>query len=297
MFLRNAEFTRLKIVEQLGERRSTLLVDASLFSNTFHSGDQLMQQEQSVLLDVAVFHSLKRIPISTGMFSKADKAVFPDGDAVAVKFDFKGSFGFQSLAVMSHEHRILKFIGKHTNIVKTIGLVHLGDMFVHVMNYESGLNLANFFKKKLSITSLNEFQGLVNGVASGLNFLFSKGVLHNHLVADNIIFKDKSPVIIGFTFACRIESAKVEIENVLQKFENQQHFANELFKGSKVSCASDVYAYGYLLQLILKFSMYELDDTMETRLNCIVGHCLKRNPGERLPHIFLSDRLKAILSL
>lgn len=59
------------------------------------------------------------------------------------------------------------------------------------------LNLANFFKKKLSITSLSEFQGLVNGVASGLNFLFSKGVLHNHLVADNIIFKDNSPVIIG----------------------------------------------------------------------------------------------------
>ena len=76
MFLRNAEFTRLKIVEQLGERRSTLLVDASLFSNTFHSGDQLMQQEQSVLLDVAVFHSLKRIPLSTGMFSKLTKLYF-----------------------------------------------------------------------------------------------------------------------------------------------------------------------------------------------------------------------------
>ena len=213
-----------------------------------------------------------------------------------MKFDFKGSFGFQPLAVMSHEHRILKSIGKHTNIVSTIGLVHLGDMFVHVMNYESGLNLANFFKKKLSITSLSKFQGLVNSVASGFNFLFSKGVLHNHLVANNIIFKDNSPVIIGFTFACRIESAKVKIE-VLHKFEYQQHFAPELFKGSRVSCASDVYAYGYLLQLILKFSMYELEETMEIRLKCIVGHCLKRNPAVRLPHIFLSDRLKAILSL
>lgn len=139
MFLRNAEFTRLKIVEQLGERRSTLLVDASLFSNTFHSGDQLMQQEQSVLIDVAVFHSLKRIPLSTRMFSKADKAVFPDGDAVSVKFDFKGSFSFQSLAVMSHEHRILKCIGKHTNIVSTIGLVHLGDMFVHGIEFSKFL--------------------------------------------------------------------------------------------------------------------------------------------------------------
>ena len=29
-----------------------------------------------------------------------DKGVFPDGDAVAVKFDFKGNFGFQSLAVI-----------------------------------------------------------------------------------------------------------------------------------------------------------------------------------------------------
>ena len=101
----------------------------------------------------------------------------------------------------------------------------------------------------------------------------------------------------GFTFACRIESAKVKIEKVLQKFENQQHFSPELFKGSRVSCASDVYAYGYLLQLILKFSMYELEETMEIRLKCIVGHCLKRNPAVRLPHIFLSDRLKAILSL
>ena len=76
------------------------MVDASLFSNTFHSGDQLMQRQQSVLLGVAVFHSSKRIPLSTGMFSKVDKGVFPDGDAVAVKFDFKGNFGFQSLAVI-----------------------------------------------------------------------------------------------------------------------------------------------------------------------------------------------------
>ena len=79
LMLRNAEFTKLKIIEQLGERRSTLLVDASLFSNAFHAGDYLMQEQQSVLLDASDFQSLKKITLDSGAFSKVEKVTFQVG--------------------------------------------------------------------------------------------------------------------------------------------------------------------------------------------------------------------------
>ena len=94
--LRNAQFTKLKIIDQLGQTRSTLMVDASLFTNTFHTGDYLMQQQQSTLLDPTNFTKVKKTPLPKGSFFRSDKVTFLDsGENVAVKYDFEGFFGHQ----------------------------------------------------------------------------------------------------------------------------------------------------------------------------------------------------------
>ena len=127
--------------------------------------------------------------------------------------------------------------------------------------------------------------------------LFSRGVLHNNLVASNIILNERvKPILIGFTFACRESCGKAKVEDVLKLFNDQSHFAPELFNGSKVSYSSDVYSFGILLQLILKRPMsFFNEDKLKTRLACIAQHCVEKSRGKRFPHLFLQNRLKAII--
>lgn len=291
--LRNAHFTKLKILDQIGRKRSTFLVDASLFTNAFHTGDYLLQNQEPVLLDPAQFHGIKPIAIHQGSFSTVEKVSLLDGETVMCKYHLDGAFGPQELATLSHEHRLLTFIGKHSNIVNTIGLVHSSKKFSHVLQFQSGMTLSKIVKP---ISSLLQLKGLLNGIIEGLNFLFEKGVLHNHLVADNIIFDGYKPIIIGFTFACRVDTAKFNIADVLKKFHDQHHFAPELFKGAKVSFGSDMFSFGVLLKLILKRKInFDIDDCLETRLTVLADHCLKRNPKERPAYIFLADRVKVML--
>ncbi|XP_066913883.1 uncharacterized protein [Clytia hemisphaerica] len=295
LYLRNAQFTKLKIIDQIGQTRSTLMVDASLFTNAFHAGDFLMQQQQSTLLDPANFADIQTTFLCKGSFFKTDLITFSNsGDRVVLKHDFDGFFGVQALAIVSHEHRLLKFVGEHANIVSTIGLVHSSNSFGHVLHFEPGLSLSKSLK--YSMTSLVEFKCLIRGIMEGLNFLFDRGVIHNHLVADNIILNGNCPKIIGFAFACRAESAKLNVVDVITKFECQSHFAPELFKSSKVSYSSDVYSFGTLLKIVLKRKItFDLDDALETRLHTISDFCLKKKPGERPAHKFLLNRINSIL--
>ncbi|XP_066916223.1 uncharacterized protein [Clytia hemisphaerica] len=292
--LRNADFTRLKITQQLGEKRSSLLVDAALFSNAFHRGDHLMQEQDPKLLDGTILQGLKKRSLGSGNFTKSEKASFPDGDSVAIK-TLNGSFGLQALAVTSHEHRILTFIGKHQNIVQTVGLVHSDNCFSHVLDFESGLTLETEIKEKFSVSFI-EFKDHINGIADGLQHLFSRGVLHNYLTTSNILLRGNTPVIMGFTFACREQCGKPNVQHVLQRFDNQSHFAPELFKGSKISYSSDVYSFGLLLQKITKRKLsFKLNYVLKGRLEVMIQHCLQKSPGKRLPHLFLQDRLRIIL--
>ncbi|XP_066914411.1 probable serine/threonine-protein kinase DDB_G0267514 [Clytia hemisphaerica] len=292
---RNAEYTKLKIIQQLGERRSTLMVDASLFSKTFHCGDQLMQEQDSTIIDPESFKVAKKVSLASGTFSNSEKAVFPDGDSVVIK-SLNGSFGMQALAVASHEHRILTFLGVHPNIVQTIGLVQFSNNFAHILNFETGWTLQHEIDKKF-VMSLDKLKQHILGISSALQHLFSKGVLHNNLVASNIILTDRTkPILMGFTFACRESCGKAKVEDVLKLFSNQSHFAPELFRGSKVTYSSDIYSFGILLQRILKRpSSFSLEDVLKTRLECIAQHCVEKSRGKRLPHLFLQSRLIAII--
>ncbi|XP_066910094.1 uncharacterized protein [Clytia hemisphaerica] len=67
--LRNANYTHLRMLEQLGETRSSLMVDASLFSNSFHSGDAILQQQSSDILDPSTFQDLAVKILPCGTFS------------------------------------------------------------------------------------------------------------------------------------------------------------------------------------------------------------------------------------
>ena len=267
----------------------------SLFSNAFHAGDVLLQQQESTILDPTIFQNLKKVSLTGGAFSKVDKIIFTDGDAVVVNC-LNDSFGCQVLAVISHKHRLLKFVGSHPNITSTIGLVHLNQQFVHVMNFKRGTSLLNLIRSRTGFYLLSELEDVINGIASGMNFLFDNGVVHNHLVPDNILWEGRSPVIIGFTFACRVESGKCNIGKAIQKFPDQEHLAPELFKGCRVSYASDIYSFGILLTRILQIKrVFLLNDIKKSRLECFSDLCRVKHPGDRIPYKFLSSKIKLML--
>ena len=294
--LRNAAYTRLRMVEQLGEKRSLSLVDAALFSNTFHDGDDILQNQNSVFLDETEFEALKKTTLPPGSFSDVTRYFRPDGHSIIVKSHKNESFGSQGLTVVGHEHRLLGFTGRHVNITSTIGLVRLDNKVCHALPFQEGKNLRELmlgYSEK--IPTLAAFQELCMGISSGIGFLFSRGIIHNHLVPGNILVNwlTGSPVIIGFTFACHADGAKANVEHVLQKFEDQRHFAPELFvHGAKVSFATDVYSFGILLNKIMSMRRgFRMDEVLESRVDFFSFMC-RRTPALREPHHTLPDRVE-----
>ncbi|XP_066933521.1 uncharacterized protein [Clytia hemisphaerica] len=293
--LRNANYTHLRMLEQLGETRSSLMVDASLFSNSFHSGDAILQQQSSDILDPSTFQDLAVKILPCGTFSSIKKLSFSTKESVILKTLKPDSFGLQSLAVLSHEHRLLKFVGTHSNIVSTLGLVNSNGSFSHVMSFEIGMTLFEMTQKSISVSSLAEFKSIIEGVANGLNFLFEKGVIHNHLVPENVIVREGFSKIIGFTFACRVYSCKKNIQNVLCKFEDANHLAPELYHGSPVSFYSDVYAFGMLLMKMLEMKFaFTMNTFFRSRVDCYADSCMY-TADLRPPHKFLASKTKQML--
>uniref|UniRef100_A0A7M5XIS9 Protein kinase domain-containing protein n=1 Tax=Clytia hemisphaerica TaxID=252671 RepID=A0A7M5XIS9_9CNID len=273
--LTSASYTHQKMVDQLGQTRSASLVDASLFSNSFHTGDSVLQKQEPVFLGENEFNlnfkGLRTTNLPSGSFSDVKRYFFSgdDDETVAVKCMRTDIFGYQVLAVLSHEHRLLAFAGRHKNIVRTMGLVRIGGALSHVMYYQDGTRL-DLMIQKSTLRTFFIFKELIEGIACGLNFLFSKGIIHNNLVPENIILKDWEPVIVGFSFACRSESVKPKVSKFLMsKFPEQKHFAPEIFTGSPVSFSTDVYAFGVLVERILRATRdFKLDDILKSRIDC-----------------------------
>ena len=291
--LTSASYAQLRLKEQLGERRSAMLIDAALFSNTFHSGDMILQQQEPFFLDESEFKDARVLKLAPGTFSDVKRYFLTETDSVIVKFYSRENFGCQSLAVLSHEHRLLRFLGNHPNIVRTIGLVRIESMLSHVMCYQPGATLQQVISTT-GLKSLLTFTEIAEGIAAGLNHLFEKRIIHNHVVPDNVIFHNNTVVIIGFSFACRDENVKTNITKVLQKFSDQKHLAPELFKGSPVSLKSDVFAFGVLLKRLWRTRRsFKLDDILESRVDAFLDMCMYNYEARENPSTLL-NRVRSI---
>ncbi|XP_066935367.1 uncharacterized protein [Clytia hemisphaerica] len=159
----SASYTHQKMVEQLGQTRSASLVDASLFSNAFHSGDCVLQKEEPIFLDESEFKGLKVTNLPAGFFCDVKRYWFRDiNDSVAVKCTKTDIFGHQGISILSHEHRLLVFTGKHKNIVRTMGLVGISGVLSHVMYYQDGTRL-DFMMQKSTFKNFFVFRELIEG--------------------------------------------------------------------------------------------------------------------------------------
>ncbi|XP_057297987.1 uncharacterized protein LOC130629397 isoform X2 [Hydractinia symbiolongicarpus] len=300
LLLRNAEFTRLKLVEQLGMNRSVQMVDASLFASRFHTGDPLLQEETPCILDSAFISTLKITDFCEGVFASTKRAMFDDGDTVILKTFSKDcrQNNIKNVAHVSHEHRILKFIGRHENLVSSIGVVHFDQSYYSVLHYVAGYTLDRHWKLGFpDISSTSVFKRILTGVASGISFLHSKGVLHNHIVADNVILhgQDLFPILIGFSFACRATCVRNSCVDVIKLFPDKAHLAPELFQGCPVSYSTDIFSYGKLLDNYLK-NMSVMDDKARDKLESFSIQCMDWRAPHRLPHKFLFRRVGLLLT-
>ena len=292
LILSNADFIKAKIGNQISQR-SHIMVDLSIFSDFFHSSDHLLEEQQAIILDSKAFASLKKVALGSGCFAVTQKACFPDGDCVVLKrykFYRDEQTKIKNLGFISHEHRLLKLVGSHQNLVSSIGIVSLSGLFYSVLSYEGNTSLDSLIKNDRPIDALDDLITLITGIANGVNHLHDKGVLHNHIVPGNIMIRnDIFPILIGFSFACRAICVKNECSEVLKRFTDHRHIAPELFKSARVHYTTDVYAFGYTIKSLMKRTC-PASDTLIGIIETFSQKCMEKKVGNRPPHKFLFNK-------
>ncbi|XP_057299063.1 dual specificity testis-specific protein kinase 1-like [Hydractinia symbiolongicarpus] len=289
MMLQCADFTKLKMFEQLGHSRSSLMVDASLFSSFFHNGDPLLQEQTPTILTSEVISGLASNVIFSGHFAEVTRAVFDEGDSVILKSYLalgKEETSLRNLAYVSHEARLLQFVWNHPNIVQVFGIVHAKGKFHSVLSYEGDSSIKILLKRKVIFPTEDIMKQMIIGLAKALSFLFDKGVLHNSIIPENVMVKgsDFTPVIIGFSFACRASCAKSNVKDVLKKLTDHHHVAPELYRGSGVSYMTDIYAFGFTIATIMELKPLNFKDALlEARIERFVFKCMDNHCGLRPP--------------
>ena len=282
---RSAELTRSKLMEKVSGR-VLKIVDTALFSD-------LLCRSDPVLLEIAVGMFQKdglNIEIrkeKRGHMSKSYMCTFEDGEPFVLKkflFGDKKQADVQNLKFISQECRILRYVGKHANLVQTYGITKLQDGFYSVLSYD-GEHSLNEKILNSHFSSDQDIRTLGMGIAVGVNYLQQKGVLHNNLTVENVVLRRaghvEKPVIIGFTFACREVVSKCLSDEAIKKFLTTYHFPPEVISGRcRLSYSSDVFSVGKIMQKVLRrklpLTSYQID-----KMNLFVEKCCSLNPKDR----------------
>ena len=297
MQLRDAEWTYTKIKEYVG-MRSTIIVDASLFADFTHRSDPLLQETPVSVLDSKNFLNVlvATEKYEKGVFSKTTLASLSDGTPVTLKryhiWEGKDA-DVKSLQFVSHEARLLKYLGKHPNITFPYGIVQIRGAFHIALKYEGNLSLRQFLQNDV-FGSEAAVQSVVEGICAAIVFLHEKDVLHNHIRCGNILLPQFGdgyrPVLIGFAFACRHSVGKLLSKEALEKFKEIDHFPPEVIaRKSRPSFQSDVFSYGVIMRRILARRL-PVADYVLYKLKKIMERCTDYDPEIRsMPNVLRVD--------
>lgn len=121
-----------------------------------------------------------------------------------------------------------------------------------VLSYGSNMTLHDYLKQNQVLTT--EFiTRVLSSLRDGVLYLHRKGVLHNQIVTANICLRYQSqvyePVLIGFSYFCRADTAKPLTITQQQIFKHAVHLPVEVRNGAAgPSFYSDVYSFEHLCQ-------------------------------------------------
>ena len=191
-----------------------------------------------------------------------------------------------------HEATIMLRLGDHRGLPLLFGIQSKVTRFRIIMQFH-GINDKSLTirraVRKIKLSN-EEWKTVVDLVGRALQFIHSKGVLHNDLKGDNILLerreKHYDPVVIDFgksTFIDETPERKMCMSTKEQKeyIKKYPHLAPEIVSGrSFYSIASDTYSFAKLIDFLCDKARLNLRSAKRV----LAKHCaLGANPAERPP--------------
>ncbi|XP_065060210.1 uncharacterized protein LOC135687550 [Rhopilema esculentum] len=280
------------------EQNSAMQLRDAEWTYTKIKSDPLLQETPVSVLDSNNFLNalVATEKYEKEVFSETTLASLSDGTPVTLKryhiWEGKDA-DVKSLQFVSHEARLLKYLGKHPNITFPYGIIQIRGAFHIALKYEGNLSLRQFLQNDV-FGSEAVVQSVVEGICVAIVFLHEKDVLHNHIRCGNILLPQFSdgcrPVLIGFAFACRHSVRKLLSKEALEKFKEIDHFTPKVIaRKSRPSFQSDVFSFGVIMRRILARRL-PVADYVLYKLKKIMERCTDYDPEIRsMPNVLRVD--------
>ena len=189
-----------------------------------------------------------------------------------------------------HEATVMLRLGDHCGLPLLYGIQSKVIPFRIIMQFHGINNKSLTIRRTVRKIHLSneEWKTVVDLVGRALQFIHSKGVLHNDLKGDNILLERRenyyNPVVIDFgksTFIGETHERKRVMSTKEQKeyMEKYPHVAPEIVSGSGFySIASDTYSFAKLIDFLCDKAGLNLGSAKRV----LAKHCaLGANPAER----------------
>lgn len=150
---------------------------------------------------------------------------------------------------------ILQQLSPHQNIITVYGVVHEKFSCCIVMEQMPGGSLHEFIHKKKNVPSPQQRSSWMKDIATGMEFLHSRGIAHRDLKSANVLLNDthKTAKLCDFGTARQLE------HTTAQSTVSGTHrwMAPEIMKGStaRINTKCDIYSCGMLLYEIVTLEL------------------------------------------
>ena len=178
---------------------------------------------------------------------------------------------------MLHEAKILLILGKHPNIVSTLGLSHSKDnVYSILLTHEAKITLKQMFARVTSIED-DTINHIMLKLSDAIEYMHSKRVIHNNLITENICLRHYlrhsktlyEPIIIGFSHATRMCSSRPLTIYEQEKFKEMMHLPVDVRQGVNApSISSDMYSFKGIVRKFIPYSkssnrLIEMNHTLD----------------------------------
>ena len=159
------------------------------------------------------------------------------------------------IVILANELQIHAYLGKHQNIIESIGLTLIENNPCSVYCLPNlNLNLLSYSKKHPNFDS-SICKSILNDLTSAFELCLSKGILINNFSMETVNMVQRSsiydsfPMLMDLSCACHITAARPFPKFYVDKFRVLNHLPSEISNGNqKPTHQSDIYSFGVMIR-------------------------------------------------